>query len=66
MNGSGQIAAIRAVQSAAKMLTLACTEIVGPTAMTLGLVDAPTLGEPIPRSMERKIRAIEGKQGRKQ
>jgi hypothetical protein len=61
MNGSGQIAAIRAVQSAAKMLTLACTEIVGPTAMSLGMAEASTLGEPLPRKMVQATRKIDRK-----
>lgn len=66
MNGAGQIAAIRAVQSAAMRLTLACAEVVGPVDIALGMAESSMLGEPIPRTMKRKVRAIDRKEGRKQ
>ena len=59
MSGSGQIAAIRAVQSAAMKLTLACAEIVGPVDIALGMTEASVLGEAIPKAMKRQIRKID-------
>lgn len=57
--GNGQIAAIRAVRDAAMKLTLACAEIVGPVDMALGMAEAGTLGEAIPKSMKRQVRKID-------
>jgi hypothetical protein len=59
MNGSGQIAAIRAVQTAAMKLTLACAEIVGPVDIALGMTESAVLGEAIPKAMKRQIRNID-------
>ena len=59
MSGSGQIAAIRAVQSAAMKLTLACAEIVGPVDIALGMAEASVLGEAIPKRMKRQVRKID-------
>lgn len=59
MSGSGQIAAIRAVQSAAMKLTLACAEIVGPVDIALGMAESSVLGETIPKRMTRQARKID-------
>jgi len=64
MSGNGQIAAIRAVQSAAMKLTLACAEIVGPVDIALGMTEASVLGEAIPKAMRRQVRRLDRK-GRK-
>lgn len=59
MSGSGQIAAIRAVQSAAMKLTLACAEIVGPVDIALGMAESSVLGEAVPKSMRRQVSKID-------
>lgn len=61
MRGNGQIAAIHAVQSAARKLTLACAEVVGPIDIALGMAEASTLGEAIPKTMRRQIRKLDRK-----
>jgi len=65
MNGAGQIAAIRAVQAAAMKLTLACAEVVGPVDIALGMAESSVLGEAIPRSMKRQIRAMSREERKK-
>ncbi len=62
MSGAGQIAAIRAVQAASVRLTMACAQIVGPVEMALGMTEAGMLGEPIPKSMKRQVRAFDRKE----
>lgn len=62
MTQAAHIAAIRAVQAAAMNLTLACTEIVGPLPMSVGMPSARILGEPVPRRMRRKAASIDQKE----
>lgn len=62
MRQPATIAAIRSVQAAALNLTLVCTEIVGPLTMSVSLPTARGLGDPVPKSMTRKVRAIERKE----
>lgn len=62
MSGPVQITAIRAVQAAAMRLTLVCAEIVGPVEMALGMTESSGLGEALPKTMKRQIRAIDRKE----
>jgi len=62
MSAASNLAAIRSVHAAAAQLTLACTQIVGPIAMAVALPTAPTLGDRVPPSMQRKIDALEAKE----
>ena len=65
MSGNGQIAAIRAVQSAAMKLTLACTEIVGPVEMAIAMPAATVLGEEIPPHLLRVVAKLNQKERKK-
>lgn len=62
MNDASTIAAIRSVHDAATGLTLACTEIVGPIDMALGVVNAPSLGQRVPQTIRRAVEKIEERQ----
>lgn len=53
-----QLASVRSVHQAALDLTLACTQFVGPMPMAVSLPTAPSLGERVPPSMQRKIEAL--------
>jgi hypothetical protein len=56
--------AIRSVHEAALGLRLACTELVGPVSMALSLPTVGTLGEPMPRRLERDLAKIEKRERR--
>lgn len=59
MREAATIAAIRSVHDAAKGLTLACTEIVGPIDMALGVAGAPGLGRRLPDTIRSELKKIE-------
>lgn len=61
MSDAATIAAIRSVHDAATGLTLACTQIVGPIDMALGVVNAPALGGRMPKSIRRAVEKIEAR-----
>jgi hypothetical protein len=53
------LASIHEVHDAATGLTLACAKLVGPVAISLGIAEAPVLGEQIPAKMRRALRRID-------
>ena len=59
MMAAAQLDGIRTVRQAARGLTLACTEYVGPLSMAMSLGTVAALAEPLPRRLRRDIEAID-------
>ena len=56
---------VRAVHDAARALTLACSEAVGPISLAIAMPGVAMTGAPLPAAMLRRVREIEARERRR-